>query len=168
MNKLKYLAGSAIASLALILGLAMPVGASENYQPRTPTTDNSVDNSCDDSSCNPETTTITKTYNCSIVNSDLNNDSEVEAEDNDDDNVITGTSTIGGVQLTCTTNNVTNVTNAAPQVLAATTTAQVVAPTGGVKAGAGGTSSNVVTQVFGMVSSFGVLAAGFAVRKFAL
>lgn len=162
MKKFKYALGTAAATAALALGVAMPVGATQNEGPKPPTNQSCVEESCNtETNTNTETTNVTKTYNCSIIDSNVETGAKAENEDNDKESTNSATATAGNVSLTCTTNNVTNVTNPAPQVLAA----QTSAPKGGVSAGAGGAVSSSTGSIVGLVASVATAGAAFVARR---
>lgn len=188
MRNIKYLISSGAATLALMLGLAVPAAA----QSVTCTTGNQ--NGGND--CGQSTTTNTDNTNNSVtlgncsVNGDIDQvvrnraDNDADGGDGDDGgdggNGTLGTGGAGGaggtggstgsqsnsqsgsntLTFTCTTNNVTNVTQAAPQVLAA----QVSAPKGGVGAGAGGAVASTF-ETLGLAGSVATTAVGAFLRK---
>lgn len=191
MQKIKYTLATIGASLALMLGLALPAGAIQ--MPPIPG-DHCVDNSCNDTETKNIDNSVTL-GDCSIygsVNQSSSSNaggSDVEANGDDGgdggDVEKEGTGGAGGaggaggsatqtntatatnsISLDCSTTNVTNA--AAPQVLAATTTttAQVSAPKGAVSAGAGGGATSSVSSVLAMAGSVVTMGLGFAVRKF--
>lgn len=178
MKKIKYTLGALAASLALALGVAMPVGA-------TSTDNNCVDNSCNNTQTETKHIDNSKTVtlgDCSIYgdvsqNNSQNNSGDNDAEGGDSgdaekgENNTSGTGGAGGsnsqsntasnnITLTCTTNNVTN-TTAAPQVLAA----QTDAPKGGVSAGAGGAVTAGVSSIVGLFGSLATVGAGLVARR---
>jgi hypothetical protein len=138
MNKLTRLVATSGATLALAMGLAAPVGATESHS----STEN---NSCVGiANCNSET-------------------------DNSNNSKNFGPCTIFGADQS-TTNNVTNVTQAAAAAPAggrgAGEAAQVSStPSGGVGAGAGGAAKSSAVAVTGLSSSLGVLGLGLRLSK---
>lgn len=174
MNKIKYTLSALVASLALALGVAMPVGATQQEGPRQ----HSANLSCVDESCNTKTVTIDKSVtlgDCSI-NGDINqnvdqgqggaeaeNENEIDGHRNDENSQSNGNanasnnqSASNNITLTCTTNNV-----AAPQVLGS----QVEAPKGAVHAGAGGAAVSSAGSIAGLVGSLTAAGAGLVARR---
>lgn len=164
-----------LASLAMVVALAVPASAQ--------TTNCSTTGAVGVNVC-PATNTDNSTNlgPCAVlVNGD--NDADADGGDGDDGGnggagigvIGSGTGGAGGaggnggaasanvnqnISTDCSTNNVTNVTQAA-----AAAEKQVSAPRGAVHAGAG--SSNI-SAIVGLVGSVVTLGAGFATRKFEL
>ncbi len=183
------------ASLALIAGFAAPALASativqnhdnddckqqNSYNSRS-FQNNNNDDKCkcekndsykksyekDEKKCEPKCDTV-KLTTITHFNKD-HNEGDVECVD--------VCKNISGDQATVPTGKVLdkdgNCVDPTPPVVTTSTTTttpapQVVVPTGSVKAGAGGTASNPIVQLIGVATSFGALAVGFVVRKFAL
>lgn len=194
MSKIKVLLASGASSAALMLGLAMPVGAqtvdcsvSGVGSPVCAATDN-TDNS--DNSDN-------RSYSCSIINPDQNNNANGAADgdggsggDGDDGGDVSnggigndGNTSTGGAggaggaggsgdggsvsqsnALSLVCNTNTTTNNHITNAAAAAS--QVAAtPVGGVKAGAGATEASAVSTVLGMGGSLATITAGAFLRK---